>query len=171
MATMRSSSGSSSIRAFSSVVLPEPVPPETRMLRREWEGVAGGPEHRLGESPLADEVLGGERTAPEPADRHGHVGARGRSADGHAGAVLEPRIENGPGRRIEPERPRNVDRRPVECRGGERWCFDGLELPAALDPDVAGAVDHQLGDLRIFEHGLEARQKRLQVSYPRSRAS
>ena len=36
MATMRSSSGSNSMSAFSSVVLPDPVPPKTRMLRREY---------------------------------------------------------------------------------------------------------------------------------------
>ena len=94
------------------------------------------------------------------------MGAGRRSADGHAGAVVEPCVEDGPRGRIEPERARDVDRRPVERRGGERWCFDGLELPAAFDPDVAGAVDHQLGDLRIFEHGLEAGQERFQVSYP-----
>ena len=34
IATMRSSTGSSSMRALSKVVLPDPVPPETRMLRR-----------------------------------------------------------------------------------------------------------------------------------------
>ena len=35
MATIRSSSGRSSMRALSNVVLPDPVPPETRMLRRD----------------------------------------------------------------------------------------------------------------------------------------
>ena len=127
------------------------------------EGVAGGPEHPLGQGALADEVLGRERAAPEPADGHGHVGARGRSAYGDPRAVIEPRVEDGPGRGIEPERARDVDRRPVEGGGGERWRLDGLELPAALDPDIAGAVDHQLGDFRIFEHGLESRQERLQM--------
>ena len=34
MATIRSSSGRSSMRALSSVVLPLPVPPLTRMFRR-----------------------------------------------------------------------------------------------------------------------------------------
>ena len=33
--TIRSSPGSSSMRALSKVVLPDPVPPETRMLRRD----------------------------------------------------------------------------------------------------------------------------------------
>ena len=165
MATIRSSSGSSSISAFSSVVLPEPVPPETRMLRRDRSASRprGTP---LGQGPLADEVLGRERAAPEPADRHRHVGAGRRSADGDPGAVVEPCVEDGPRGRIEPERARDVDRRPVERGGGERRRFDGLELPAAFDPDVAGAVDHELGDLRVLEHGLEAGQKRLQVPDP-----
>ena len=136
------------------------------MFRRERERVAGDEEHLFGEGALPHEVVGRERAAPEPADRHSHVGASGRSADGHAGAVVEPRVEDGPRGRIEPERPRDVDRRPVERGGGEGGCFDGLELPAALDPDVAGAVDHQLGDLRILEHGLESGQERLQVPDP-----
>ena len=123
------------------------------------ERVAGDKEHLFRQGPLADEVFGGERAAPEPADGHGHVGAGRRSADGHAGAVVEPCVENRPGRGIEPERPGDVDRRPVERGGGERRRLDGLELPAAFDPDVAGAVDHQLGDLRIFEHGLEPGQQ------------
>ena len=72
----------------------------------------------------------------------------------------------GPGRGIEPERARDVDGRPVERGGGERRRLDGLELAAAFDPDVAGAVDHQLGDLRVLEHGLESRQERLQVRDP-----
>ena len=94
------------------------------------------------------------------------MGARGRRADGDPRAVLEPRVEDGARGRIEPERPRDVDRRPVERGGGERGCVDGLELPAALDPDVAGAVDHQLGDLRVLEHGLEPGQERPQVPDP-----
>ena len=127
---------------------------------------AGGAEHRLRQGALADEVLGRERAAPEPADRHRHVGAGRRSADGDPGAVLEPCVENGPGRGIEPERARDVDRRPVERGGGERRRLDGLELAAAFDPDVPGAVDHQLGDLRVLEHGLESGQERLQMPDP-----
>ena len=166
MATIRSSSGSSSIRAFRSVVLPragasgdQDVPPRS-------ESVAGDEEHLFRQGALADEVLGRERAAPEPADRHRHVGAGRRSADGDPGAVVEPCVEDGPGGRIEPERARDVDRRPVERGGGERRRLDGLELAAAFDPDVAGAVDHQLGDLRVLEHGLESGQERLQVSDP-----
>ena len=53
MATIRSSSGSNSISALRSVVLPEPVPPETRMFLRARSAVAGGAEHRPREaSPL-----------------------------------------------------------------------------------------------------------------------
>ena len=130
------------------------------------ERVAGGAEHLLRQGAQADEVGGGERAAPEPADRHRHVGARGRSADGDPRAVVEPRVEDGPRGRIEPKRARDVDRRPVERGCGERWCLDGLELTAAFDPDVSGAVDHELGDLRVLEHGLESGQERLQVSYP-----
>ena len=106
--------------------MPEPVPPETRMLRRARSALRRGAEHRLWQGALADEVVGGERAAPEPADRHGHVGARGRRADGHPGAVLEPCVEDGARGRIEPERARDVDGCPVERGGGESRCFDGL---------------------------------------------
>ena len=166
MATIRSSSGSSSISAFQERGLARARAARDQDIPPGPERVAGGAEHLLGKGAQADEVLGGERAAPEPADRHRHVGAGRRSADGDPGAVLEPRIENGPGRGIEPERARDVDRRPVERGGGERWCLDGLELPAAFDPDIAGAVDHELGDLRVLEHGLESGQERLQMPDP-----
>ena len=130
------------------------------------ERVAGGAEHRLGQGALAHEVLGGERAAPEPSDRHRHVGAGGRSADGDPGAIVEPCVEDGPGRGIEPERAGDVDGRTVERSGGELRRVEGLELPTPLDPDVPRAVDHELADLRILEHGFEPGQERLQVSDP-----
>ncbi len=46
---------------------------------------------------------------------------------------------------------------------GASW---GSSFPAAFDPDVVGAVDHEFGDLRILEHGLKSGQERLQVSDP-----
>ena len=103
--------------AFRSVVFPEPVPPGDQHVPPGSERAAGGAEHRLGEGALAHEILGRERAAPEPPDGHGHVGARGRSADGDPGAVLEPGVQDRPRGRIEPERPCDVDGRPVEPRG------------------------------------------------------
>ena len=166
MATIRSSSGSSSISAFKQRGLARARAARDQDVAPGAEHALGRAEHALGQGPLADEVLGRERAAPEPADRHRHVGAGRRRADGDPRAVVEPGVENGPGRGIEPKRARDVDRRPVERGGGERWCLDGLELAAAFDPDVAGPVDHELGDFRILEHGLEAGQKRLQVPDP-----
>ena len=171
MATIRSSSGQQLDQRVQQRGLARAGASGDQDVPPGGQHLPGGAEHRLGEGPLADEVLGRERTAPEPADRHGHVGARGRRADGDAGAVLEPGVEDGPRGGIEPERAGDVDRRPVERGGGERRRLDGLELPTALDPDVAGAVDHQLGDLRIFEHGFEARAGTASDARSRSRAS
>ena len=53
MATMRSSSGSSSMSAFSSVVFPDPVPPETRMLRRERNTCSASRNTSSGRAPCA----------------------------------------------------------------------------------------------------------------------
>ena len=166
MATIRSSSGKQLDQGVQQRGLARARAARDQDVPPGPERGAGGAEHLFRQATLAHEVLGRERAAPEPSDRHGDVGAGRRRADGDPGAVLEPRIENGPGRGIEPKRPRDVDRRPVERGGGERRCLNGLELPAALDPDVAGPVDHELGDLRILEHGLESGQERLQMPDP-----
>ena len=46
-------------------------------------------------------------------------------------------------------------------RAGASW---GSSRPPSLDPDVAGSVDHDLGDLRVLEERLQARKERLQVA-------
>ena len=68
--------------------------------------------------------------------------------------------------RIEAERTRDVDRGAVEPGGGESRRLVGLEPAASLDPDVAGSVDHDLGDLRVLKERLQARKERLQVADP-----
>ena len=65
---------------------------------------------------------------------------------------------------IEAERPGDVDRGAVEPGGGESRRLVGLESAASLDPDVAGSVDHDLGDLRVLKQRLQARKERLQVA-------
>ena len=131
------------------------------------EGRPGGPEDRLRQRAHAHQVLSRERAAPEPAYGDGDLGTRGRRADGDPRPVLEDGHRGWVWRRDRGRAAGRCGWPPGRARRrGERWCFDGLELAAAFDPDVAGAVDHQLGDLRIFEHGLEAGQERLQVSYP-----
>ena len=144
--------------------MPEPVPPETRMFLRERSTPGGRAEHLLGKGPLADQVLSRERAAPEPAYGDGDLGTRGRRADGDPRAVLETGIEDGSGGGIEAERPGDVDRGAVEPGGGESRRLVGLESAASLDPDVAGSVDHDLGDLRVLEERLQARKERLQVA-------
>ena len=48
--------------------------------------------------------------------------------------------------------------------GGEFGCVVGFEPARPLDPDVAGSVDHDLGDLRVSEQLLEARKERSEVA-------
>ena len=166
MATMRSSSGSSSISAFSSVVLPEPVPPETRMLRRDRSTPSAARNTLSGRAPWPT------RSSAEnarPPNRRIVIATWGL-AGGVQMATREPSSSRasrmGRVAGSSPSGLRDVDRRPVERGGGESRCLDGLELAAAFDPDVAGPVDHELGDLRVLEHGLEPGQERLQVPDP-----
>ena len=53
MATMRSFSGRSSIKALSKVVLPEPVPPDTKMFRRETSTSRALCKTRSGSEPIS----------------------------------------------------------------------------------------------------------------------
>ena len=146
--------------------MPEPVPPETRTLRRERSASRAAWNTFSGRAPCRT------RSSAEnarPPNRRIVIATWGL-AGGVQMATREPSSSRasrmGARGRIEPERARDVDGCPVERGGGERRCFDGLELSAAFDPDVAGAVDHQLGDLRVLEHGLEPGQERLQVPDP-----
>ena len=146
--------------------MPEPVPPETRTFRLLRSAVAATRYTASGRDPWRTRSSGENARPPKRRIVIATWGTGRRSADGDPGAVLEPCVEDGPGRGIEPERAGDVDGRPVERRGGEGRCLDGLEFTAAFDPDVAGAVDHQLRDLRILKHGLEARQERPQMPDP-----
>ena len=145
------------MRAFKQRGLARPRPPGDEDVPAGRKRGAGGPEDILRQRAHGHQVLGGERPAPEPADRDRDLGSRGRGADGDPRSVAEPGVEDRPRGGIEPERPGDVDRGAVEPRGGESGRVVGLEPAASLDPDVAGSVDHDLGDLRVIEQGLQAR--------------
>ena len=164
MATIRSSSGSSSISAFRSVVLPEPVPPGDEDVEAGPERTPGGPKDFFGQRAHAHEIVCRERTSPEPAYGDRDLGTRGRGADRDPRPVFETCVQDRLRGRIEPERAGDVDRRPVEPGGGECGRVVGLQPPRPLDPDVAGSVDHDFGDLRVPEQGLQARQERGQMA-------
>ena len=80
--TMRSSSGMKEERTLRKVVLPEPVPPDTKMLRRASHAGLQELEHLGRGRPEADEV--------------GHrVGPRGELADGDHRAHERERLDDG----------------------------------------------------------------------------
>ncbi|MDE2762420.1 MAG: hypothetical protein OXK74_06470 [Gemmatimonadota bacterium] len=124
------------------------------------KGGPGGMERLFRQRAHAHQVLGGERPAPEPADGDGDLGRGGRRADGDPRSVFEPSVQDWLRGGIEPERPGDVDRRAVEPGGGERGRVLRLKFPGSLDPDVAGSVDHDLGDRRVFEQTLQPRKER-----------
>ena len=146
--------------------MPEPVPPDTSTFRRERSISRAARCTFSGDGSHADEIVGGERPPAEPPDRQRHLRTRRRGADGDPRAVLESCVEDGAGHGVEPERSGDVDRRAVERGRVERGGVDGFEPAPALDPDVLRAVDHELGDLGVLEHGLEAGEERPQVPDP-----
>ena len=79
-------------------------------------------------------------------------------------SVFEARVQDRPRGGIEPERARDVDGGAVEPGGGEARGVVGLQSPGPLNPDVAGPVDHDLGDLRVLEQPLQARKERSEVA-------
>ena len=79
--TMRSLSGMKSLRQLSRVVLPVPVPPEIKMLRRSSDG---GPEElrrRRGDRLQPHQVLDDQLAGRELADRQARAGIRQRRND------------------------------------------------------------------------------------------
>ena len=136
-------------RALSSVVLPAPVPPDTRTLSRAATAHAS-------RATTAGGAKAAERDGP---------GAE--AADGEAGPVDRQRRDDGvdPG----PVGQAGVDqgRRAVDAQAEGRHhlldeVLDGgrveddrhpLEAPAPLDPHPARAVDHDLGDVGVGQDG------------------
>ena len=89
MATMRSSSGRSSIKALSSVVFPDPVPPETRTFCPIEKRIADELDLARSERPELDQVRGGEAPRAEAPDGDGGEGGGRGNADGDPAPVLQ----------------------------------------------------------------------------------
>ena len=94
---------------------------------------------------------------------------RGRwHTDRHAGAIVQARIENGCGGRIEAQGTGDLNGRPIErspIKGGRGMLPD---FPEAFNPDVARSVDHDLADILIFENRFQPRQERPKVVHTAS---
>ena len=150
MVTMRSPLSIMPDRALSSVVLPEPVPPEMMMLSRQRAAMLQHRRHRRRDVALlrhhgrsrsgACRTCGSRPTAPSmasggmmmltrlPSSRRASTSrARSRRRGGRSGVTI---------RVADVHQVRVVAERDV----GQ------LELAAALDIDLLGAVDHDVGD-------------------------
>ena len=113
------------MRAFSSAVLPGPVPPETRMFRRDDRAVRAARRTAPGRAPCRTRSPAENARPPKPAYGDHDFAAGWRGGNGDPRSVAESGIEEGLG--------------------------GGIELAASLDPDVPGSLDHDLGDLRVLE--------------------
>ena len=143
--------------ALSSVVLPEPVPPQTSRLQRRRDRSREELGERRGQRPVGHELLGREAAAAEAADgqhravererRDHHVDAR---AVGQAGVDERLGLVDAPAERREDA----LDRVPELAVAGEAD-VGGLEPPVPLDPGGRGAGDEDLVDLGIGEQRLE----------------
>ena len=95
MATIRSSSGSSSMSALSNVVLPLPVPPLTRIFRRVWRVRSAAWRMCLRQRAVLHELRRRRRIAvPNRRTVMATYGTGRRDADRHARAVPQAGIEH-----------------------------------------------------------------------------
>ena len=125
--------------ALSVVVLPEPVPPQTRIVARERTARARKSSSGRRQRPVGDQVVGREAAAAEAADRQRRpVERERRDHDVHARAVRQPRVGQRLGL-VDPAAERRedpLDRLAQVALARERD-LRALEPPAALDPHRA----------------------------------
>ena len=104
------------MRALSNVVLPDPVPPETRMLRRDRNTRSCFGPHVFGECALLHEIIRRERPLAKAPHGDSNVRTGGRNADGNPRSVIEPSIDNGRGCGVQPQRTGDMDSGPFQRR-------------------------------------------------------
>ena len=120
-------------------------------------------QHFLGQRAEAHKIFGRIAPLAESPDRDGNMMRGRRHTDRHAGAVVQARIEDRRGGRIEAQGPRDLNGRPfqrslIEARRGM-----GPDFALAFNPDVTRSVDHDLADFLIFEDRFQPRQERAQI--------
>ncbi|MBK6315478.1 MAG: hypothetical protein IPF53_14585 [Blastocatellia bacterium] len=161
MTMIRSVAGIFPEIAFSSDVLPVPVPPETIRFFSDGHDDLDVFAHVVGEGSALDETLQGEALFREPPDRDAQPLLRtARENDVDAGTVREPAVEPGG---------IGGDALVGELRdvagGGFEGAFvreDGVGAshePCPLDVDVGRTVDHDFGDRRVLEVLVDRLQK------------
>ena len=140
--------------------MPEPVPPEIRMLARICAAILQKPRHRLRQVPLPHHDIERDVLLGEFADRDGAaIQHDRRQHDVDAAAVGEPGVD---------QRARLVDA-AADRRGDALRDIDDMlhvaeprvgpfELAAPLDIDIVRPVDEDVGDLVVVEKRLERTQ-------------
>ena len=157
MVTMRSSEGMNDESTLSVVVLPAPVPPETTTLSRPRTQASRKSAVRS----LSEPNLIRSLTVSGSAANLRMVSALPSIASG--GTTAFTRLPSGS--RASTMGEDSSTRRPMRetiLSIVRRRCASSLNLPStlvelalALEPDVEGAVDHDLGDVGVAQVGLE----------------
>ena len=160
--TMRSPFGMNEDRTLSVVVLPEPVPPDTKTLSRASMQTRTKSNISGVAVPKPDQVVHRVRRRRELADGDDGADERERLDDRvDARAVGEARVD-ARARLVDPAAHRRDD--PVDDAQDvlvvEERRVDAQDLAAALDVDVVGAVDHHLGDGLVVEERLDRAEAR-----------
>ena len=146
---------SSDTRAFSSVVLPEPVPPEISRLRPPPSTAAVSSTTAGGSEPLA---VSSPMVNDRPPKRRMVIAVAGVAGGLHT-ATREPSASRASmsGRSPGP-RPAagDLDRGPRHRLGRQRRGVQRRHAPAALDEARGRTVDHHLGDRLVVERAFES---------------
>src|SRR3954452_22938821 len=175
MVRIRSSSGMNEDRTFRQVVLPEPVPSETKMFRRastharrksNISGVAVS--NRIMSSTVIGRAGNFRTVITGPTSERGSMTALTRDPSGSRGFTRRAALSMGQSG-IDP-RARLVDAPaergddavddPEDVLVGQEDAVDPLDLARALDVDVTRAVDHDLGDRLVGEERFERSEPR-----------
>ena len=143
--------------ALSSVVLPEPVPPLIRMLRRAGDRLLQPFPPGRRQRPQLDQLLGSGTPAPK---RRIETTGPSIESGGITTLTREPSASRAStiGLSSSMRRPSGARMRSIALRSSSSLSKEtavGSILPAALDVDALGAVDHHLLDPRVGEQVLE----------------
>ena len=161
MTTMRSCLGTNDDSAFSSEVLPEPVPPATMTLRLRNTQISRKRRAASVMAPYFMSCSTVRRSLGKRRMRDADAAARGRRQDGADAAAVgqagvEHRMIGGHGLADEL---RDVAHRRLERVIGGEARVGALEAAALLDVDLLEAVDHDLGDLVVAQVGGDGREE------------
>ena len=144
MVMMRSLKGMKLLSTLSMVVLPVPVPPLTRMLRRSITQARRNIAAAVADAAHLDQVVHGQPLGGELPHRQGRALDRQRRNDGvDAGAVGQPGIDQ---RLALVDPPPHLGHDPLDDRlghlVGDEAPPGALDQAAALDVDLVAADDH-----------------------------